>query len=70
MLHVPCCPRQTLDEDSTGFLSVEELRANLMKFGEPLSEAECDALFRGMPTDDHGRVNCQAFMDSLLPGSA
>ncbi len=49
---------RTLDKSGTGFISIAELKTALTTLGEPLDEAELDAVIAEIDVQPDGRVAC------------
>jgi len=57
------------DPKDTGFISEEELiRILTNKRGEPLTDAEIDAMYKGKPPIDAGKVDYKAFARLITTG--
>lgn len=56
------------DTDGSGSISIEELRHALTTMGEPLSDAEVDALFRVVDSDGSGTVDYAEFAAAMSSG--
>lgn len=59
---------KTFDPFETGMVNVEELRKNLTRFGDKLTDEELDTAFAEAHVDSKGRFNIDSYI-KLITGS-
>ena len=57
------------DVDKNGYLSKKELQDALATFGEPLSAAEIDDMFKGIDTNGDGKICIDEFLNAMRPAA-
>ncbi|KAK2143764.1 hypothetical protein LSH36_814g00010 [Paralvinella palmiformis] len=58
------------DHESTGKLSMAELRRTMNTMGEPVSDEDLDKMFSNLVTDGDGNVNYDAFIKTMVEEDA
>lgn len=48
---------EVFDKDRNGFIDSKELKAAMKQLGEPLTDAQCNAMIREADMDGDGRIN-------------
>ena len=57
---------QVFDKESTGKVSVGDLRYMLTGLGEKLTDAEVDELLKGVEVDSNGEIDYKKFIEDVL----
>ena len=57
---------QVFDKESTGKVSVGDLRYMLTGLGEKLTDAEVDELLKGVEVDGNGEIDYKKFIEDVL----
>lgn len=60
---------KTFDADQSGFVNEDDLRRQLTRFGDKLSEEELDHAFAEARVDSKGRFNIDSYV-RMITGSA
>merc|ERR1712061_26544 len=57
---------KVFDRDGDGLITAEELRLTMNNLGEPLTEAELNAMIAEADTDGDGKINFEEFKNFII----